>query len=269
MSIIVSRIKKKISNITTIRRIINTMKIISTTKFQYYKNLKENISPYINSLKEVIEELNFTYEKDNNQKIKQKKMFIIIGSNFGFCANYNDNIFKFALPKIKKEDKIIPIGFKSLFFFKKLDFDIDGNYVELNKKIKVDDIEIFAKKILKKYFLKKYSEVNIIFMEKNEIKNMKILPIKKEDNKKMLFPIIEINNEVFLNEIIPMYFTKIIYQSIVDAQLSEQMFRKITTESAIKNTDKILDELKNEFNKMNQKSITQEIIEVITSQIYD
>ncbi|MBQ4209156.1 F0F1 ATP synthase subunit gamma [bacterium] len=59
MSIVLSRIKKKITNISTIRRIINTMKIISTTKFQYCKNLKDNVSPYVDSLKEIIEKLNF------------------------------------------------------------------------------------------------------------------------------------------------------------------------------------------------------------------
>lgn len=268
MSIVLSRIKKKITNISTIRRIINTMKIISTTKFQYCKNLKDNVSPYVDSLKEIIEKLNFMIDYKKKSQNKQKKVFIIISSNLGFCANYNDDIFNFALSKIKKEDKIIPIGSKGLFFLKKLDFDIDDNYVDLNKKIKFDDIESFAKKIFKKYFLGKYSEINIIFMRrKNEIKNMKILPI--ENKKEMLFPIIEIDDQEFLNEIIPMYFARIIYQSIIEAQISEQVFRKITTENAIQNTDKILNELKNEFNKMNQKSITQEIIEVITSKMYD
>lgn len=53
ISVILSKIKSKITNITTIS-CINVMKNISNTKFQYYKKLKNDITPYVNSQEEII-----------------------------------------------------------------------------------------------------------------------------------------------------------------------------------------------------------------------
>lgn len=288
MSIVLSKIKNKITNITTINRIINVMKIISNTKFQYYKKLKNDIVPYINSLEEIVKKIYFV--KPNIQKkinffnsvnqlknYKLKRAFIVINSNLGFCAEYNDNIFNYVISNIdKKNDHIIAIGLKGLNFFEKLDFNVNKNFIFLNKKINFEYIRSFSKKILKK-FLTKYSEINVIFSSKNaknKIEKIQLLPFNFNfDDSDLLPPIIEINDKtddkIFSEQIVLEYFTNMIYLLIIEAQINEQNYRKITSENAIKNTDKMLNELHSKFNNLNQKVVTQEVIEIISGSSYE
>ena len=65
-----------------------------------------------------------------------------------------------------------------------------------------------------------------------------------------------------LEGVIPSYLTGFIYSSIVDSYCSEQHARMIAMNSASKNAEKMLKDLKIQYNHVRQAAITNEIIEV-------
>ena len=265
--------KRRINSVTSTRKITNAMELVASVKFRRYKNAMTSVDEYTHEIKEVVELLNSLIETDDFiAKSKQTaKLYIIVNSNLGLCASYNNDIFRFASSLLKEQDEIIPLGLKGYNHYKNLNFKINDDYVTLNEKVIFDDINRFAQFILHEYQAKKYHTISVIYMDYvNSLtftpKVKQLLPIVDLANPKpsLLPPIIEPSPKALLTELTPIYLASQIYQAIVVSQASEQASRRSAMEKATDNADEILDQLKLEYNKARQGAITQEITEVIS-----
>lgn len=264
--------KRRINSVTSTRKITNAMELVASVKLKRFKGAMHSVEEYTAAIKEIAKILSAHIDDDEKflaNKTNQK-LYIIVNSNLGLCASYNNDIFKFASSLLKKEDEIIPLGLKGYTHFKNLNFKLNEHYVSLNEKINFDDINKFSKFILSEYNAKKYREVYIIYMDYiNTItfvpKVKQVLPFTGINDSKpsLLPPIMEPNAKVLLEQLSPIYLASQIYQAIIISQVSEQASRRTAMENATDNADEILDKLKLEYNKARQGAITQEITEVI------
>ena len=67
-----------------------------------------------------------------------------------------------------------------------------------------------------------------------------------------------------LKNLVPMYITNIIYQSLLEAQASELASRMTAMSAATNNATDMISSLTIEYNKARQAKITQELTEVIS-----
>ena len=87
---------------------------------------------------------------------------------------------------------------------------------------------------------------------------------KLHDN--VLEPLMEFipDKHNILQQIVPMYMTNILYQSLLEAQASELASRMTAMSAASNNAEKIIKNLSVQYNKTRQYAITNEIIEVVS-----
>ena len=85
-------------------------------------------------------------------------------------------------------------------------------------------------------------------------------------HKKELNPLVELmpNPDVILKTLIPMYFTNIIYQALLEANASELASRMTAMSAAVNNASEMIRILTIDYNKARQAKITQELTEVIS-----
>ena len=79
-------------------------------------------------------------------------------------------------------------------------------------------------------------------------------------------PIFDPNVKTLIEELAPIYSASILYQKIIESQVSEQASRRTAMENATDNADELIDQLTLEYNKARQTAITQEITEVVAGQ---
>jgi len=265
--------KRRINSVSSTRKITNAMELVASVKLKRFKSTMESGNNYVDSILNIIEKLNSNINHDDefNLNKSNKRLFIIVNSNLGLCASYNNDLFKYASTILNNEDEIIPIGLKGYNHYKSLSFKLNPSYVALSEKINFDDINKFATFILSEFKANKYKSIHIIYMDYiNTItyapSKLQLLPIKNELEVKedLIEPIIEPSAIELLNELEPIYVASMIYQAILTSQVSEQASRRIAMENATDNADDLIKNLKLEYNKARQGAITQEITEVVS-----
>ncbi|MCQ2791974.1 MAG: ATP synthase F1 subunit gamma [Bacilli bacterium] len=267
--------KRRINSVTGTRKITNAMELVSSVKLKRFRDAMMRGNDYVNTIKNTVARLSSFVSKEDidfdEESIKSnKRLFIIVNSNLGLCAHYNDDIFNYASKLIKEEDEIIPIGLKGYHHYLHLGFRVNDEFVSLNEKVNFDDVNRFAHFIFHLYESKKYKEIRIIFMQYvnsliSRPDNEKLLPREIVNNlpEELLPPVIEPNPKALLKELEPIYLASSIYQAILVSQVSEQSYRNNAMRNATDNADELLDKLKIEYNKQRQGAITQEIAEVV------
>ncbi|MGP1413588.1 MAG: ATP synthase F1 subunit gamma [Bacillales bacterium] len=278
-----SRVKKRIDTVQSTKKITNSMKLVSSVKLKQLSRALEMQSFYFRAMKRVYEDAVFE-NKYNDEKFDliffdkytntNKKIHIIISSNMGLCGGYNNNIFKFAKDYINKGDEVIVIGEKSLLHYSKYkDIKLNTNYLNITNNINIEKIHILTNYLIKQYKTKQYSGIDIIYTNYINSINFnptlsELLPLKISVNERAIHsPIYEPNKEAVLDYLIIEYLSTEIYSNILISLISEQSSRRNTMDNADKNAQNLIDELKLEYNKARQSSITQELTEIINGSL--
>ena len=207
------------------------------------------------------------------KKDTSKNLYVIISSTLGLCGSYNNNIFKVAEVALKAEDDAIILGKKSITHFKNGEFTkVEGfeDYHSVNDQSLINQM---VRYILDSYLKGEYKEVHLIYTEyKNSIvflaKDFKLLPLKENKSEKdnMNYPpLLEPSKEELVNTLFPLYLKNEVYAKLLESEVCEHASRMNAMENATDNAKEILDNLKIEFNKARQTSITQEITEIVAA----
>ena len=274
MSAQINLVKNRIKTVSGALKITNAMKLVSTIRLQKYKNKmlanREYCFEMENILSSVLSGLN---EKDKNiLKVNtetEKKLYIIVSSTLGLCGSYNYNIFDLAESKISEQDDAIILGKKGLSYFKNAKFEeIEGfsDYSSISDETIVRNLGRF---VLEAYQKGEYKEIHLIHTTfKNTIvflaKDTLILPISDKCGENGYGPILEPSSKELAKTLLPIYVQSSIYSRLLESEVCEQAARSNAMTSASDNAIEILDNLKIEFNKARQASITEQIIEVVS-----
>lgn len=265
--------KRRINSVTGTRKITNAMELVASVKLKRFRDVMTSSNSYVNGIKDIMIRLNrlASHEEDSRIVTTNKRLFIILNSNLGLCAHYNNDIFKFSETLLKKDDEIIPIGLKGYAHFKNQSFKLNEKFVSLNEKIDFNDVNKLACFLIGEYESHKYSEIHIVYMQYinsliSRPETERLLPINfdKDAKEDLLPPEVEPSPDELIKELEQLYLASAIYQASVVAQVSEQAARNNAMKNATDNADEILDKLKLEYNKARQGAITQEITEVIS-----
>ncbi len=271
--------KRRIASVNSTKKITKAMELVATVKLKRFKNVMLENEAYANELVNIIHHLFEHIESEENPYLIESKsnidLYIVISSNLGLCASYNNNIYNFVMNNVNKENSlIIPIGFKGQTFLKREGYNLDESYVNINERLHYGDIRKLGQYITKEFINGKYRSVRLIYTHYvNSLKfvpeEMFIFPIKKVDGKTNVGyePIFDPDAKTLIDELIPIYVASNLYHKIIESQVSEQASRRTAMENANDNADEIIDKLTLEYNKARQAAITQEINEVVSGSI--
>ena len=189
------------------------------------------------------------------------------------CGSYNFNLFKLIDKTINENDEVIIFGNKGLSHYA-------NSKLKLNKEFSgfdpsdVNNLAHFLQRyILEIYPKEEYEEVNLIYTHyKNSIsfiptiKHLLPIEIKAQDEENnAIEPLIEPNKKEVINALIPFYLESMILSLLIESNVSEQASRRNAMDNATNNAQELVDELKLEYNKARQNSITSQIIEVVSA----
>lgn len=270
----VKQIKARINSINSTKKITKAMELISRTKYQNTINVLNFSRFYLKEADEVLNRLINNTEHPLLQKKKSVKNIavFIFSSDNGFCANYNNEIIKFANNFLKdtcnKNCTLFLIGKKSFNYFKEKHFNIKKSYTGFQGKFSIEILNNIVNDITENFLNNEFDEIYSIYTKfcssvKSEPICEKILPLEKEITTNSYIEETKIENilENFLQNYIFSKMKNIFLESIISEHSSRMMSMKIANDNA-KN---ILESLVLTLNKTRQALITRELIEIISS----
>lgn len=271
--------KRRIASVNSTKKITKAMELVATVKLKKFKNVMLENESYADEILKIIHHLFARVENEEIPYLKEngcdKNLVIIINSNLGLCASYNNNVFNFVLNNVSKTDSIVfPIGFKGENFYQKEGYEIDDSFITINEQISYDEIRKLGEFITNEFVLKKYKSIKLVYTHYvNSLKfvpeMITLFPIKKENEEANIGyePIYDPDVKTLINELVPIYIVSTLYHKIIESQVSEQASRRAAMENANDNADEIIEKLTLEYNKARQAAITQEISEVVSGTI--
>lgn len=273
-----NKTKRRISSVNSTKKITKAMELVATVKLKRFKSIMEKNNLFTD---EIVNLINSLLERSEGEEAKvyleekeaDKDLVVVVNSNLGLCAGFNNDIYKFISPNIDKNTaKLIPIGLKGDNYYKRENYEVDSSFVQLNEKIVYEDVVKLSSKISDDFINSKYRSVKLVYTKYvNSIKfaptMVTLFPLnKKEGNDLGYAPEFDPDIKTLIKELVPLYISSFLYQRIIESQVSEQASRRTAMENATDNADELIKQLTLEFNKARQAAITQEITEVVAGQ---
>ena len=274
MSLQLTNIKKRIKSVTGAYKVTSAMKLVSTVRLRKYKTKMLSNKTFMDEM-EIATRLALAKAKKvytpfyTRNESAEKNLYIIISSTLGLCGSYNSNIFRVAETTLSLKDDAIILGKKGTLYFKNGSFNkVEGfsDYLNYSDEKTIKNIVSF---VTKAYLDKEYREVHFIFTEyKNSIvflaKDYTLLPLKRDDEEENEDTILlEPTPKELIDKLVPFYINGMIHSKLLESEVCEQAARCNAMDNATTNAEELLNNLKIEFNKARQASITQEITEIV------
>jgi F-type H+-transporting ATPase subunit gamma len=204
-------------------------------------------------------------------------LVIPITSDKGLCGAFNSNIIKASNALIQENQEktitVMPVGKKSLDYFKKQNFSLVTDYSGLFENLTFEPVKEAAEFVMDAFVAGKYDQVVLVF---NEFKNVatqivvkeQFLPISKIESEEQSDTsqqdyIVEPSRDYIIEELVPNSLKIQFYKAILDSNASEHGARMTAMSKATDNAADLLKELKLVYNRTRQAAITNEILEIV------
>lgn len=279
--------RQRIKAVETIKKITHAMRLISMSTHSRLRHKKENLEQYKQAINKLM--LNITHNNNFNNTIfnnshSNKELIILIGSQKTLCGSFNNNLFKFFTHKTSKlksnahKYNFISVGKeageylkqKHNSFFKRFDNFSAANFVFISEEIsriildstsKYKSVVVYCNQPTS-FFVQQPNENKLFPLKTLSIKDINQNLKEKDDDYIWEYPIEEIYQQLTILTI-----KANLQQLLFDSLLAEQAARFIAMDSATRNADKIIHQMRIEYNKTRQAQITRELIDLTSGTI--
>ncbi len=289
-------LKGRIASVASSEKITGAMKMISSAKMHKAESALKQQLPFREQIETIIANLLSADAPFSSPLLESREVnniaIIVWGSDDGLCGAYNVNIFKQLLSRIEYYRQtygnnvvisVIPVGSKIAKAVSRItsaNLKIDQPE-GIDSKSSGDAVKQFLIKLRDRFSAAQFDILDMLYMNFQSVSRQKprfeqLLPIqasqfdnlKDSSAKATSRPyIFEPDVTTIFQAILPLYLLAVLQEVFTENRASEQAARVMAMQSANDNAKKLLDQLKLEFNKLRQQSITTELLDILGGQI--
>lgn len=278
-------VRIRITSVNSTQQITKAMKMVSAAKLRRAQNAIQQLRPYANKLRDILENLSSSLEDSNvgqfaRVRSVEKVLIVAISSNRGLAGAFNTNVLRTTNRLLNDEYreqvkagnvKVMCIGKKASDFYSKNKTVFLAQHNEIYANIAFDAVAKIAEGIMNDFVEGKYDRVVLVY---NQFKNAavqymqteQLLPIQPPaagKNKTRNDYIFEPSKEEIVLDLIPRSIKTQLYKAVLDSHASEHGARMTAMNKATDNAGELLKSLRLSYNKARQAAITNEILEIV------
>lgn len=291
-------IKSRINSINGTLKITSAMKMVAAAKLHKVQNAIATMLPYESQLHEILSRLlSDSAENGNGSSVGEfiterplrKVAIVTVASNSSLCGAFNSNAIRhfketadrYINAGLSKDDILVyPVGKKMAEGVAKAGFKPQGDFNTLADRHAYNEAASFAESLIDSYLKGETDRIELVY---NHYKssayqipmNETYLPFAietdgqtgKEDadgNDFLKNYIIEPDPQSVLRVLLPKVLVLKIFTVLLDANAAEHAARTVAMQEASDNAQKLLQELKVQYNKQRQQAITNELLDIVS-----
>lgn len=279
----IKEIRTRIVSVDSTKKITSAMKMVSAAKLRKAQSAVTQMRPYAEKLHELLGNLSSGMDDGGDsvytRESEAKKVLIVaIASNGGLCGAFNSNVVKAVTALVAEKYQILhatgdvdfmAIGKKPGELLKGKGYSLTEANVELLDDASYDNVSAKAVEIMKAFAKGRYDRVELVYntfinAATQKVVSKQFLPIVPTVSESVSTKdyIYEPSQEFIVNEIIPKSLRIQFYNAVLESIASEHGARMTSMHKATDNAGDLLKDLKLEYNKARQASITTEILEI-------
>jgi F-type H+-transporting ATPase subunit gamma len=280
-------IRIRIASVTSTRQITNAMKMVSASKLRRAQDAILQMRPYAGKLQEILTHVSDALSDDEDNVYIRKKdpervLLVVITSNRGLCGAFNANVLRRTLQLIHEDYKelsrtgnlhLFTIGKKGSDYLARKNYNVTDVRNDLFNGLSFKSAAAVAEELIERFVTNKYDKIVIVY---NQFKNAAVqtltteqflpvqVPEKAEGNNHIQDYIFEPSKDFIVRELIPKSLKIQFYKALLDTNASEQGARMTAMHQATDNATELIRDLKLNYNKVRQATITKELLEIVS-----
>lgn len=284
-------IRERIKSVMTTQQMTSAMKMVAAAKLRRAQDRILAMRPYAHKMQEIMEDIQSNVSENIDSPYLESRpaenvLFVVVTSNRGLCGGFNSNLLKETLAFIDENYaehrengklEVLNIGKKGFEFFRRLGYKLVGENHDVFSDLKFDTVADVAEMVMDGFTEKKWDRIHICY---NEFKNVVVqirkieqfLPIVAEQTEEAAAEeqggpnvdyIFEPEKDEILENLIPQSLKIRFYKSVLESNAGEQGARMTAMDNATENAEELLGDLRLQYNRARQASITTEILEIV------
>ena len=270
-------IRRRIKSVKNIQQITKAMKMIAAARLRRAQEKANASRPYTEKIRQALLHVAQGAKGAPHALLEVREVhrvgYLILSADKGLAGAYSSNLFKEAVPQIKKQEHagLITVGRKARDYFKRRGYTIDSEHTGFSEKPTYDNAKHLAKELAEQYILGHYDEIHLVYTEfysplRQKPVTVKLLPIADSqeqgggDSGEYIF---EPSAGEVLHLLLPKYLETIVYGALLQAAASELSSRMTAMGSATDNAQELITKLVLNYNKVRQATITRELSEIV------
>ena len=277
-------IKRRIKSVRNTSQITKAMQMVASAKMRRAQELALKGRAYISALANVFKHLQDTITEGAaalmERRTTGKALVIVINTDRGLCGGLNANLLKEVIAKCPADADYVTIGAKLNPQLTRCGRNLTASF-SLGDSFGEADLKPVFDYIRKGFTDGTYNSVSVVYQKFINIMVQRpvlteVLPISREellavaeqddlaDSENTNF-LLEPGPKALLNALLPLYFSNLITQMVLEGKASEQSARMVAMKAATENAKSLIGELTLEYNKARQTQITNELLEITTA----
>lgn len=285
-------VRIRIASVISTQQITKAMKMVSAAKLRKAQTAIQQMRPYADKLNSMLINILSNLDGDastsfGDEREIQSAAMVIITSNRGLAGAFNTNVIKAAVATINEKYAtqrdngkltIVCIGKKGYDFVRRRpeykNCTIVSDYVEMFSDLSFDNVKRASQMLMDGFETKKFDHISISYSRFRNAgtqfpEAIQWLPVQKlevlpgEAKKKKSDYIFEPDQATLLQDLVPSILQTTFYKCLLDTHASEHGARMTAMDKATENANEILKNLKINYNKARQESITKELSEIV------
>ena len=271
-------IRDRIKSIRNIQQVTKAMKMVAAAKLRKAQERMEQARPYEQRLSKVIHSLLTDVDRSllpllDVREVKRIAV-VVFTSDRGLAGSFNSNIIRRAEEEIKSFGRevsdLICIGRRGRDYFRKRDYNVVKDYADFWSDLNFTHAMEFGEELIELFVSGKTDEVHIVYnwfksVGTQEIRMERLLPLVYEGEEQSLSErLYEPSKEELVRSLIPRHMNVEMWKYLLESFASEQAARMVAMDNATENAGELIHDLRLEFNKLRQASITKEVLEIIS-----
>mgnify|MGYP002746683180 CR=1 FL=1 len=286
-------LKGRIGSVSSSEKITGAMKMISSAKMSKATREIKRLLPFRTQLESIIGNLlgadaEFASPLTAERPVRHVTV-LVWGSDDGLCGAYNVNIFKQLLQHLNSlrerygadlRIELVPIGQKMQRAVSRLAGDgitVTSAPDGVNSKSDADAVKVFTARVRDAFTGGLTDRVDVVYMHfisagRQRLQAEQLLPVvptatEEADSKAPGLYILEPDAQTIFETALPLMLLSTMQEVFCENRASEQAARVMAMQSANDNATKLLEQLRLEYNKLRQQSITAELLDILGGQV--
>lgn len=276
----VRQLRRRIRSVQNTAKVTRAMQMIAASKMRRAQDRVAMARPYANKIRDMIAGVaaSITHGEDVHPLLEKrtisKRLIVHITPDRGLAGGLPSNANRVAAQFLKEEDiptKFITVGKKGRELVEKSRVEILADYSGISDKPTLAECTPIIHQVEQLYTNMEVDRVDVIFTKfintlQQDAVVEQLLPIDidslvvTDEVRDISF---EPNSGEVLNALLPRFLESQLYQSILEAQASEQSARMVAMRNATVAADEMIDTLTLEMNKVRQEGITNELLDLV------
>jgi len=279
-------IVKRRKAVQNIKKITRTMQLIATARFQAAMNRAVASRPYVDKLAELVADLSsvtgdLSHPLTEAHGGEERSATVVITSNRGLCGGYNANVLRNAIDHLREQEaagidtRVHMVGKKGASAFR-----FRGR--EMAEQLTVDDrpayeeVEPLARRLIEAFLAGEFASVHVAYMRfysagRQRPEVFRLLPLAPEEavaaaagsrGPRAQYEI-RPSAEQMLDRLLPASVRMRLFQSFLDAAVSEQIARMTAMKAATEAANDMINNLTRQYNRARQTQITMELLDIV------